>query len=99
MSDMTVKFGEIRKIGWRVSTSLVDAVLDFRVRNSAEVLVDIAPEDLTIPDPPSGILYWQLDGALPVGQYLIEAKITRDGEVYYAPTVGQRTLTVEEALG
>jgi hypothetical protein len=98
VSDMTVKFGETRKIGWRVSTSLVDAVLDFRVKDSDGVLVDTAG-DITIPDPPSGILYWQLSGTLPVGQYLVEARITRDGEVMYAPTIGQRTLTVEEALG
>lgn len=95
---MTVKFGETRKIGWRVSTSLVDAVLDFKVENSAGTLVPTTG-DITIPDPASGILYWQLDGTLPVGQYLVEAKITRDGEIMYAPTTGQRTLTVEEALG
>jgi hypothetical protein len=98
MSDMTVKFGEIRKIGWRVSTSLTDAVVTLRVENSAGTLVDTAG-DITIPDPPSGILYWQLDGLLPVGGYQLIAKIIRDGETLYAPTIGYRTLTVEEALG
>lgn len=98
MSDMTVKFGETRKIGWRVSTSLVDAVLDFRVEDSTGTLVPTAGA-ITIPDPPSGILYWQLSGVLPIGQYRVMARITRDGAVMYAPSVGYRTLTVEEALG
>jgi hypothetical protein len=98
VSDMTVKFGETRKIGWRVSTSLVDAVLDFRVENGAGALIPTTGA-ITIPDPPSGILFWQLSGTLPVGEYRLMAKITRDGEVVYAPTVGYRTLTVEEVLG
>jgi hypothetical protein len=98
MNEMTVKFGDSRKIGWRASTSLVDADVVLKVENSAGAPIDTT-DDILIPDPPSGIVFWQLDGTLPVGSYLVELEITRDGETMHAPTKGQRVLTVEEALG
>lgn len=99
VKPLIVKFGDQDKVAWHVNASLLGCTVELRVRDAAG---QITTPDVEIDDFPGGIVTWQMDGTLPVGQYEVELKIftvTDVGSITMtAPTSGTALLVVEPVL-
>lgn len=97
MAKLVQKKGDTRKAAWRTNIALLNSTVELKVRK------DDAPISTTgnvvVDDPYGGIVTWDHGGELEVGEYQVELWITRDGELFKAPSEGFETLVITQDLG
>lgn len=96
MGQLIQKKGDTRKAAWRTNISLLNSTVDLKVRRGG---VAVEATNVEIEDAPAGIVTWDHEGSLDVGEYTVELWITRDEEVFKAPSHGYETLIITQDLG
>lgn len=96
MGVLVQKFGDTRKAVWRTNFSLLNSTVELKVKGG-DGLIDTEGH-VEITDPYAGIVAWDHDGELPIGDYSVELWITRDEETFKAPSDGYETLRITPDL-
>lgn len=94
--SVTIKQGDIHDTEWVVNMDLTGATVRLLCRplpkqglpNEVTVLAS------TITDAPGGVITHRTTGTLAIGNYAIEAEVTRAGEIVTFPNAGYETLRV-----
>ena len=87
------KVGDTRPVVLVTNFSLLNATVVLKVKNGSDTPVDTTGQ-VTIQDYAGGVISWDHGGTLPVGTYRAELWITRDTELYKAPSDGYAELSI-----
>lgn len=92
---MTVKqkVGDTRPVVFVTNFSLVNSTVVLKVEDGTGTPVSTTGQ-VTIEDAYGGVVSWDHGGSLAVGTYTAELWVTRDSELYKAPTDGYATLSI-----
>lgn len=87
MATQAQKMGDTRKAVFATNFSLLNSTVVLKVRDGSGNMVS-TDGNVTIEDHEGGIVSWDHGGTLAAGVYEAELWITRDGELYKAPSTG-----------
>jgi hypothetical protein len=91
------KEGDTQPALWRTNISLLNSTVDLKVKDSGGTYVTTTG-NVTILDPYVGIISWDHGGGLTVGSYSVELWITRDGQLFKAPSEGFGSIRITADL-